>query len=75
MKAKDIEQKLNNGSKLIIVYRSYFDNLYYIETENPENRLNKNQFTKYKDGCTNKDESQNNYMGIKGKQYRHFYWL
>lgn len=75
MKAKDIEQKLNNGSKLIIVYRGYFDDLHYIDSEKPENRINKKQFSKYKEKCLNKDESQNNDMGVKGKQYRHYYWL
>lgn len=75
MKAKEIEQKLSNGSKLIIIYHSYFDDWYYIDSEKPENRINKKQFAKYKQQCSNKDESQNNDMGIKGKQYRHYYWL
>ena len=75
MKAKDIEQKLNNGSKLIIVYNGYFDDWYYIDSEIPQNRINKKQFAKYKEKCTNKDETQNNDMGVKGKQYRHYYWL
>ena len=75
MKVKDIEQKLNNGSKLIIVYNGYCDDWYYIDSEIPQNRINKKQFFKYKEKCTNKDESENNDMGIKGKQYRHYYWL
>ena len=49
MKAKDIEQKLNNGSKLIIVYNGYFDDWYYIDSEIPQNRINKKQFAKYKE--------------------------
>ena len=38
-----------------------------------QNRINKKQFAKYKEKCTNKDETQNNDMGVKGKQYRHYY--
>lgn len=75
MKAKEIEIKLASGSKLIVVHNSYFDNWYYICSEQPQNRINKNQFAKYKARCSNKDESENNDMGIKGKQYRHYYWL
>lgn len=75
MKAKEIESKLSNGEKLVIQNNPYFDDKYYIGEEINENRLNKRQFYKYKEMCTNKDETDDNCMGVKGKLTRHYYWL
>ena len=73
MKAKEIEEKLNNGSKLIIVYSGYFKDWHFIGSEEPENKINKKQFEKYKKKCSNKDESE--YTAIRGKAVWHYYWL
>ena len=71
MTSKEIEKKLKTGSRLIIKYNSYFKNDFYID----ENIISKSQFDKYKSMCKNKDESENNDYGIKGKIYKHYYWL
>ena len=63
MKAKEIEEKLNKGEKLLMKKSGYFDDWCFIGEEITENRINKRQFEKYKKICTNKDETDNNYMG------------
>ena len=39
MKAKEIEEILNNGGKLILENNAYFKDMYYIGEEKGENRI------------------------------------
>jgi hypothetical protein len=73
MKAKEIEQKLQNGEKLI--HAGGWFNTYSIGSETVANRLNVNQFEKYKLKCKNKDESEKERAWFRGQSYRLFYWL
>ena len=74
MKAKEIEERLSNGEKLIFKNNAYFDDLYFIGNEEVENRINKNQFDKAKLTCKNSDESDKNNAWFRGKSYRIYYW-
>jgi hypothetical protein len=75
MKAKEIETLLKNGSKLIEQNNAYFDDMYFINSETPENRITSTQFEKYKALCQNKDDSDKYNKGLKGQRYRIYYWL
>lgn len=75
MKAKEIENLLKNGARLIEQNNAYFDNMYFANSENPENRITVTQFEKYKKLCQNMDDSDKWNKGLKGQRYRIYYWV
>lgn len=75
MKAKEIEEILNNGGKLISVNTGYFNDRYYIGEEKVENRLTVTQFEKYRKMCKNSDESGKDKCWFRGDRCKLFYWL
>jgi len=75
MKAKEIENKLKSGCKLIHKHNNYFDDWYFIDSVEIKNRLREDQFLKYKAQCSNKDESQSQINFIRGQSYYHYYWI
>lgn len=72
MKVKDIEYILSNSGRLIL--RGYpFGALYFVENdEGCEQPLIKSQFYKFKETCTNKDESQTTWL--RGETTTWYYW-
>jgi hypothetical protein len=74
MKAKEIEQLLKNGAKLIEQNNAYFDDVYFINSEIPENRITTTQFQKYKKLCQNYDDSEKFNNWLKGQRYCLYYW-
>lgn len=75
MKAKEIESHLKNGAKLIEQNNAYFDDMYFVNSEIPENRITSTQFEKYKKLCQNMDDSDKHSKGLKCLRYRIYYWL
>lgn len=75
MKAKEIEEILNNGGKLISENTGYFNDYYYIGEEKVENRLTVTQFEKYRKMCKNSDESGKDKCWFRGDRCKLFYWL
>jgi len=74
MKAKDIEEILNNGGRLIFKNNAYFNDWYFIGEEKVENRITITQFEKYKATCKNSDESDKINCNFRGQSYRLYYW-
>ena len=74
MKAKDIENRLNNGGRLIYRNNAYFPAWYYVGNENVESRLSVTQFNKYVATCSNSDTSEKGRAWFKGDSYRVYYW-
>ena len=75
MKAKEIEEILNNGGKLILEYSGYFNDYYYICDDMAKNRITVTQFEKYRKMCKNSDESGKDKCWFRGDGYKLFYWL
>lgn len=48
MDARKIEYLLNGGSKLIEQNNAYFNDMYFVDSEIPQNRITRVQFDKYK---------------------------
>ncbi len=74
MKAKEIEERLSKGEKLIFKNNAYFDDYFYIGSEDVKNRITKKQFEKARLTCKNSDESEKNNAWFKGQSYRLYYW-
>lgn len=74
MKAKDIENILNNSGKLIYKNNAYFSDWYYVGKEEVENRITKAQFEKFKLTCKNSDTTEKDSACLRGMGYRLYYW-
>ena len=71
MKAKEIEDILKTGGRLIL--RNYpFGERYFIENDGNEQPINKSQFNKFKESCNKKDESQQRWFRTDTSTW--YYW-
>ena len=75
MKAKEINQRLQNGEKLIYKNNAYCNDLYFIGNEDVKNRINKNQFDRAKEFCNKSDDSDKHTVWFRGQSYREYYWI
>jgi hypothetical protein len=75
MKASEVLSKLNAGSKLIYADRGYARTVYYIDSEDVNNRLTVTQFEKYKLLCKHFDDNEKSRAWFRGQSYNIYYWL
>lgn len=72
MKAKEIEDILNNNGRLLL--RNYpFGVRFFVENDDGcELQINLSQFNKFRETCTNKDETQMRWLRVETTTW--YYW-